>query len=391
MKKIVITGGPCAGKTSALAHVSEQLRRAGVPTLIVPEAATDLILQGIAPWTCPSVLDFQTRVIALQLARENALTQLVGAMTRSTTETSTRKAGDSSQQPEPVLICDRGVCDSHAYLTDEEFSQALADNGLDEASALARYDAVVHLKSIAKDNPNAYTRQNNDARFEDADEAAKADERGIRAWTLHPVFHVIGNFPTFEEKARALCTAICRAMDAWKATPDETGAQDRASSGNLDATAHALGTPDPYTKPEPVLVSACLLGTACRYDGASMSCPAVIDLADTLDLVPVCPEQLGGLPTPRTPSEIQPDGCVADRAGEDRTAAFAAGAHEALRVAREHGCRIAVLKSKSPSCGVRQVYDGTFSGTLIPGQGVTASLLSDAGIILLDESDFTTN
>lgn len=140
-------------------------------------------------------------------------------------------------------------------------------------------------------------------------------------------------------------------------------------------------------KSGPILVSACLLGTACRYDGASVPCPSVIELADTLDLVPVCPEQLGGLPTPRTPSEIQPDGRVMDRAGEDRTAAFAAGAHEALRIAREHGCGLAILKSKSPSCGVRHIYDGSFSGTLISGQGVTASLLASAGITLLDETD----
>lgn len=142
---------------------------------------------------------------------------------------------------------------------------------------------------------------------------------------------------------------------------------------------------------KPILVSACLLGTACRYDGASVPCAEVIELADAYEFVPVCPEQLGGLPTPRTPSEIQPDGRVVDRAGEDRTTAFAAGAHETLSIALEHGCRIGILKSRSPSCGVRQIYDGTFSGKLVPGQGVTASLLSDAGITLLDETDFAAN
>ena len=142
---------------------------------------------------------------------------------------------------------------------------------------------------------------------------------------------------------------------------------------------------------KPILVSACLLGTACRYDGASMPCAEVIELADAYELVPVCPEQLGGLPTPRTPSEIQPNGRVVDRAGEDRTAAFIAGAHETLGIAREHDCRIAILKSRSPSCGVRQIYDGTFSGKLVPGQGVTASLLASAGITLLDETDFAAN
>ena len=138
----------------------------------------------------------------------------------------------------------------------------------------------------------------------------------------------------------------------------------------------------------PVLVSSCLLGIACRYDGASVPCPEVMALADSRELVPVCPEQLGGLDTPRTPSEIQPDGRVVDRAGVDRTAAFAAGAEEALRIARERGCAQAVLKSRSPSCGVHQVYDGTFTGTVVPGRGVAAAVLSDAGIELFDEADF---
>lgn len=138
----------------------------------------------------------------------------------------------------------------------------------------------------------------------------------------------------------------------------------------------------------PLLVSACLLGTACRYDGASVPCPAVMSLAESCELVPVCPEQLGGLPTPRTPSEIQPDGRVVDRVGDDRTSAFDTGAREALRIARERGCTQAVLKSRSPSCGVHQVYDGTFSGVLVPGQGVTAAVLSNAGIELFDETDF---
>ncbi|MBR0406390.1 MAG: DUF523 domain-containing protein [Eggerthellaceae bacterium] len=375
MKKIVITGGPCAGKTSALAHVREQLARVGIPTFIVPEAATDLILDGIAPWTCPSVLDFQTRVVALQLERENAIEQLADAIMQSTAKTVAGENGVSDHLRDPVIVCDRGICDCHAYLTDEEYSKALAENGLDEVSALGRYDAVFHLESVAKDNPNAYTRQNNVARFEDADEAAKANGRGIRAWAPHLAFHVIGNYPTFEEKVGALYASIEDEMDAWKTATEETGAQNQ----------------DSCTKREPVLVSACLLGTACRYDGASMPCPAVIELADTLDLVPICPEQLGGLPTPRTPSEIQPDGRVTDRAGEDRTAAFASGADETLHIAREHGCRIGILKSRSPSCGVRRIYDGTFSGKLVPGQGVTASLLADAGITLLDETDFAAN
>ena len=137
----------------------------------------------------------------------------------------------------------------------------------------------------------------------------------------------------------------------------------------------------------PILVSACLLGEPCRYDANAQPCEAVIAMAQTREVVPVCPEQLGGLPTPRTPSELQPDGRVLDAQGTNRTAAFEAGAREALRIAREHGCKQAVLKENSPSCGVHRVYDGTFSGTLVPGRGKTAALLSENGIALASEAD----
>jgi len=149
-------------------------------------------------------------------------------------------------------------------------------------------------------------------------------------------------------------------------------------------TASALSAADGRA---PILVSACLLGEPCRYDGASHPCSAVIELSKRRELVPVCPEQLGGLPTPRVPSEIQPDGRVADATGVDRTAAFEAGAHEALRIAREHACVQAILKEKSPSCGVRLVYDGSFTGALVPGRGKTAALLAASDIeVLSDEA-----
>ena len=137
---------------------------------------------------------------------------------------------------------------------------------------------------------------------------------------------------------------------------------------------------------ESLLVSACLLGEPCRYDGKSVPCREVIELGDRFELVLVCPEQLGGLPTPRTPSEVQPDGRVVDREGIDRTAAFRAGAEAALAIAREHGCQRAILKENSPSCGSTRVYDGTFSGVLVPGMGVAAALLRAAGLEVLSES-----
>ena len=140
---------------------------------------------------------------------------------------------------------------------------------------------------------------------------------------------------------------------------------------------------------ESILVSACLLGEACRYDGKSQPCDAVRALANTYELVPVCPEQLGGLPTPRIPSEVQRDGRVVDRAGIDRTLEFESGARETVALARKHDCTRAILKAKSPSCGTREIYDGTFTGTLIPGRGVAAQALLAAGIALADETSFS--
>ena len=96
---------------------------------------------------------------------------------------------------------------------------------------------------------------------------------------------------------------------------------------------------------------------------------------------------MAGLPTPRACAELQPSGRVVDADDIDRTAAFEAGAAEAVRIAREHGCTQAILKSKSPSCGKGLIYDGTFSGTLVPGMGKTARALIDAGIEVLSEND----
>lgn len=135
-----------------------------------------------------------------------------------------------------------------------------------------------------------------------------------------------------------------------------------------------------------ILVSHCFLGEPCRYDGASRLDKQVLALHRAgHNLIPVCPEVLGGLDVPRSPAELQPDGRVLTRDGEDVTAAYRAGAERALELAREHGCTVAVLKARSPSCGSGEVYDGTFSHTVTPGWGVTARLLADNGIEVMDE------
>ena len=140
---------------------------------------------------------------------------------------------------------------------------------------------------------------------------------------------------------------------------------------------------------EPILISACLLGTACRYDGDSRPVLSVEALMGRYQLVPVCPEQLGGLPTPREPSERQ-GARVAAKSGADVTAQYRKGAEQALQLARVFGCKKAVLKERSPSCGSGEIYDGTFSGSLTSGDGVTAALLKANGIAVFGESEIET-
>ena len=130
-----------------------------------------------------------------------------------------------------------------------------------------------------------------------------------------------------------------------------------------------------------IIVSACLAGYRCRYDGKTVPDDAIVDLVRTGNAIPVCPEILGGLPCPRVPSERTADGeRVVTKEGADVTEAFRRGADETLRLAQRYGCTRAILKARSPSCGKGTVYDGTFSGTLREGDGVTAELLMKHGI-----------
>ena len=136
-----------------------------------------------------------------------------------------------------------------------------------------------------------------------------------------------------------------------------------------------------------LLVSACLLGERCKYNGGSNELDAAClkALERRYRLVPVCPERDGGLPTPRTPSERRGERVVT-RDGADVTAAFRRGAALALETAKREDCRMALLKERSPSCGSGQIYDGSFSGTVICGDGIAAELLRGQGLALYGES-----
>lgn len=134
-----------------------------------------------------------------------------------------------------------------------------------------------------------------------------------------------------------------------------------------------------------ILVSACLLGENCKYSGGNNKNESVIALGEKHTLIPVCPECFAGLPTPRPPAEIK-DGRVFNKPGKDVTEEFNDGAEKTLYVAEESGCCLAVLKERSPSCGFGTVYDGTFTGRTVRGNGVAAQLLYDNGITVLGES-----
>ena len=137
---------------------------------------------------------------------------------------------------------------------------------------------------------------------------------------------------------------------------------------------------------EKILISRCLAGFCCRYDGGSNPVSEIRELYERGLAVAACPEQLGGLPTPRVPSE-RLGGRVISREGRDVTGEFIAGAEAALKIALENGCRTAILKARSPSCGKGCIYDGSFTGTLTAGNGVTAELLLQNGISVLTEED----
>lgn len=135
-----------------------------------------------------------------------------------------------------------------------------------------------------------------------------------------------------------------------------------------------------------ILVSACLMGCECRYKGDSCRNEEILALAEDHTLIAVCPEQLGGLPTPRYPAEIQGDKVI-NSAGIDVTAEYRKGAETACYLAKLNGVKVAIMKSKSPSCGHGLIYDGTFGGGKIPGSGVTAALLEANGIQVFTEDE----
>ena len=138
---------------------------------------------------------------------------------------------------------------------------------------------------------------------------------------------------------------------------------------------------------EYILVSACLLGINCKYNGKNNYNEKLVEYLKDKSIIPICPEIYGGLPTPRIPSEIKEDRVI-NKEGVDVTENFLRGAKETLELAQKFNAKKAILKAKSPSCGYGLIYDGSFSDKLIEGSGITAKILEQNGIEILTENDF---
>lgn len=136
-----------------------------------------------------------------------------------------------------------------------------------------------------------------------------------------------------------------------------------------------------------IAVSSCLLGINCKYNGKSNYNEDIIKLKEKYEIIPICPEVLGGLPTPRIPSEII-NNKVINQEGTNVTLEYVTGANKALQILKENNIKIAILKAKSPSCGKGEIYDGTFSHIIIEGNGITAKLFLENDILVLNEYNF---
>lgn len=194
--KIVIGGGPCSGKTTALDWLRKGLEARGYKLVFVPEAATELINGGVAPWTCRSYDDFQRAVFEMQLGKEAAFVHAVEAMA----------------DERVVIIFDRGVLDHQGYMTPEGFARLLADHHTTKEELFARYDVVFHLVSAAKGLTTAYTLDNNAARAETPEQAAAVDDRLIAAWEDHPDFRLIGSTEIFADKMGTLMRQVLQVL-----------------------------------------------------------------------------------------------------------------------------------------------------------------------------------
>lgn len=187
--KIVITGGPCAGKSTAMSRIQSELSHMGYKVLFIPETATELISGGLTP---AAVKNFQRYLLSHQVEKEKLY------------ESAAAELGTDKV----LIVCDRGALDNKAYMSSQEFSDILHSLGTSELLLRDSYDAVFHLVTAAKGAEEFYTTANNTARTETPEQAAAIDDRIISAWTGHPHFRVIDNSTDFNNKIRRLIKEI---------------------------------------------------------------------------------------------------------------------------------------------------------------------------------------
>ncbi|MBE5738685.1 MAG: hypothetical protein E7354_03055 [Clostridiales bacterium] len=194
--KIVITGGPCGGKTSALSFVEKEMTKRGYKVVFIGETATELILSGLHPKSYKRFTEFEKAIIQLQLMKESYY----------------EKECENLPDDKVLLVCDRGAMDCKGYVGEEKFQKILNDLGLDEITLRDNYAGVFHLVTAAKGAEEYYTLSNNQARRETVKEAIEMDDNTISSWTGSPHFRVIDNSTPFDEKLKRLVKEICSCL-----------------------------------------------------------------------------------------------------------------------------------------------------------------------------------
>ncbi len=192
ISKIVITGGPCAGKSTALSWIQNEFTQKGYYVMFINEAATELINSGLSPAACSNAIDFQEVILKFQMEREKIYYQAASKMDKE----------------KILIICDRGTLDGKAFLSNYDFESIAASLKTNEIELRDNYDAVFHLVTAAKGARDCYTLENNRARSEDPEQAAIQDDKIIAAWTGHPHFRVIDNSTDFTTKMKRLMAEI---------------------------------------------------------------------------------------------------------------------------------------------------------------------------------------
>ncbi len=208
VRKIVITGGPCAGKTTALERIADTFTRLGYRVIFVPETATELIPTGVTPRTCGSPFEYQRCQMTLHRTKEEVYNYAVSTM----------------PVDKVLMVWDRGLMDNQAYVSPEEF-RILVDEIFDGEDLNKRYEAVFHLVTAAKGAEEFYTTSNNSARTETVEEAAALDDRLFDCWKDHPYHRIIDNSGDFDHKMNRLISEIALFLG-------ETLPEDKDSEGS---------------------------------------------------------------------------------------------------------------------------------------------------------------